>query len=243
MAEAARSFVPRSRVERPGESVPGSNAQFPHGSDRRLPTVLFAALVVFLPGADAFGQAVADAARQQIRMLLEEKESRNAAQRKIDSRLLYAMRQGKGLDAAPGVPSLQTGIAVDAAQTTEVHITADVTAPLLESLRTLGARILDAYPFARSIRARVPISALETIAADPAVYFVGPKHQFLLEDERPGPPREFVYARGRARSSRAGRGKRRRAPIRARRARARASRRGSRRGRSTPTSSTFRRGT
>ncbi len=195
MAEAARSFLFRSRSERRRKTARPASAQFPNGPGPRLPAVL-AILLLFLPAAAARAQAMSDAARQQIQSLLAEKESRTPAQRKIDSRLLYAMRQGRGLDAAPGVSSLQTGIALDAAQTTEVHITANVTAPLLQSLRKLGAQIIDTYPWARSIRARVPISALETIAADPAVYFVGPKHQFLLEGEGTEGPRQFVYTKG-----------------------------------------------
>ena len=145
-----------------------------------LATVMFSEQAV-MGQRPAVVHDLGDAARQQIQALLAEKESRTPAQKKIDSRLLYAMRLRRGLDAAPGVPVLQTGIALDSAQTTEVNITATVTARLLESLQKVGARIIDTYPWARSIRARVPISALEPIAADPAVYFVGPKHQFFFE--------------------------------------------------------------
>ncbi|MGH9369779.1 MAG: S8 family serine peptidase, partial [Thermoanaerobaculia bacterium] len=142
--------------------------------------LLLAILGVLLSAGAAFAQGVGDAARQQIQALLAEKESRTPVQRKIDSKLLYAIKQSRGLDAAPGVPALQTGIVVDSASATEVSLIAFVSDALLERLRKLGAEILGVHRSARSIRARVPLSALETIAGDPSVVFIQPKEQFIV---------------------------------------------------------------
>src|SRR4030095_15261595 len=169
MARGARSFQWPSEVERCRESaVPATKRRTVLG----LGGLLAVALSALRPAGFAAAETLSVAAAQQIQSLLAEKESRTPAQRKIDSKLLYAMRQSAGLDAAPGVPSLQTGVAVDSAGTTEVHLTAFVSVALLSPLRAQGVQILDVYAPARSIRARVPLAALETVAADPSVVFI-----------------------------------------------------------------------
>src|ERR1044072_8248028 len=65
---------------------------------------------------------ISDAAAQQIQALLSEKESRNAAQKKIDSQLIYATKQARGQAVASGVPTLQTRVEVDKANQTVVDI-------------------------------------------------------------------------------------------------------------------------
>ncbi len=117
------------------------------------------------PGPKALGE---------IQTLLAEKESRTPAERKLDSNLLYAARQRRGLDAAAGVRTLETGIPVDPAGTTEVDITAAVDEGLRARLEKLGAAVLEAHPRFRTVRARVPLAALEAVAGDPAVLFVQP---------------------------------------------------------------------
>src|SRR6185503_20932770 len=53
------------------------------------------------------------AALQQISALLVEKESRTPTQRKIDSQLLYGLRQSQGLPPAPGVPNQRLSFTTD----------------------------------------------------------------------------------------------------------------------------------
>jgi hypothetical protein len=174
--------------------VPGERRFRGETADRRrLRRLLAVALSALLPAGFAAAETLSVAAAQQIQSLLAEKESRSPPQRKIDSKLLYAMRQRAGLDAAPGVPSLQTGVAVDAAGTTEVHLTAFVSDALLSRLRAQGVQILDVYASARSIRARVPLAVLETVAADPSVVFIQPKHQFIVWGE--GGPEEVRFSK------------------------------------------------
>ncbi|MGH9367048.1 MAG: S8 family peptidase, partial [Thermoanaerobaculia bacterium] len=141
-------------------------------------------LAFSLSAGAAAGQTLSDQSLHHIRTLLAEKESRTPAQRKLDSNLLYAARQSRGLDVATGVPTLATGVAIDSRGATEVDITAFVGEVLLEKLGRLGAEILHVHPGRRSVRARVPLSALETIAGDPSVVFVQPKQRFLLRGSR-----------------------------------------------------------
>jgi uncharacterized repeat protein (TIGR01451 family) len=123
------------------------------------------------------GFSIHPAAVAQINALLQDKESRTPAQRKISSQLIYTARMMRGQAVADGVPALETGVDVDDADNMLVDITATVTDNLLAQLRAAGANILSSYPQFRSIRALVPASQLEPVAALPAVTFISPKQE------------------------------------------------------------------
>jgi hypothetical protein len=131
-------------------------------------------------GAGAQTQ-LSDHAAAQIQSLLAEKQSRSAAQQKIDSQLLYTSRMARGLDAAPGVPVLETDIAVDSKGMVEVDIRAKVDSGVDALVRSAGGIVVRSFAFADSIEARVPMAALESIAADNRVRFIMPKVQAMLE--------------------------------------------------------------
>ena len=56
------------------------------------------------------GNGIAPEGLAQIQALLQEKETRTPAERKIDSQLLYARRMQQGLPVAPGVQTLEVDI-------------------------------------------------------------------------------------------------------------------------------------
>jgi Subtilase family len=157
----------------------------PGSSCRR--ALILLTLLLLPPAAAASGQELSAQGLEQIQALLAEKESRTPAQRKLDSNLLYAARQSRGVDVAPGVRSLATGIRVDVRNATVVDVTAFVSDALLQRLQKLGAEVLDVHRVAKSVRARVPVDALETIAGDPSVVFVQPKQQFVVWAGGPRP--------------------------------------------------------
>ena len=128
----------------------------------------------------AFGQGMSLQAQQQIQALLAEKESRTPAQQKIDSNLLYEVKQSQGASVAAGIPRLRTGVTVDDRGTAEVDITGHVSDALLDTLAGLGAQVIDVHRGERSIRARIPLAALEAIAGDPAVVFIQPRQDPML---------------------------------------------------------------
>lgn len=97
---------------------------------------------------------------------------RTAAQQKIDSNLLLAIQQ-RG--SATPAQSLDAGIDIDAAGKTAVGIRAEVSADLLRRLTQLGAEIETTDAATRSINARVPLDAIETIASFADVIFIQPK--------------------------------------------------------------------
>jgi Subtilase family len=122
------------------------------------------------PGQDANAFAAL-----QIVAMEQEKGMRTAVQRKIDSNLLYTMRMMSGQSAAPGIPVVYTGIDLDEKGRMVVDITANVTDALLEKLNASGALVQYSNADFRSIRAIVPPSQLENIAASQDVIFIGPK--------------------------------------------------------------------
>lgn len=134
---------------------------------------------------------------QQIQALLAEKEARSPAQQKIDSNLLFTLRQSRGQAVANGVQSLETGVAVNANGMTEVDITAQVSQPLLDKLARLGVKVLSQHAAFNSIRALVPLDQLETIAEDKAIIFIQPKQEAMTTSERvpPSPIRPSFEAR------------------------------------------------
>jgi uncharacterized repeat protein (TIGR01451 family) len=110
----------------------------------------------------------------QVKALLQEKESRTPAQRKIDSNLLYEIRMRRGQAVAPGVASLATGLSVDLGGGTAVDIRANVTDAFLKRLTALDAAIIDVSRPYRTVAARVPLSAIETLAGMSEVIFIQP---------------------------------------------------------------------
>jgi Subtilase family len=123
--------------------------------------------------------AMSAAAAGQMNALLQDKQARTAAQRKISSKLIYTTRMLQGLPAAPGVSSLETGVEVDGEGNVLVDITADVTDAFLTQLKNQGAYIYSSYPLYRSVRALVPAARLETIASWPNVIFIKPKQEAM----------------------------------------------------------------
>ena len=106
--------------------------------------------------AQAGGELPGKASRQ-IEVLLDRKEQRTPAQRKMSSQLLDAWR------AAVAAGREATGAAtVDELVT--VDIRADVTPAVLARIRALGGTVINNVPRYRSIRARLPVAVVEPLA-------------------------------------------------------------------------------
>jgi hypothetical protein len=116
---------------------------------------------------------ISDSAAQQIQALLEEKESRSPAERKIDSQLLYALKQSRKQAIANGVATLETRVVVDKVGMTTIDIIANDLKGARIKFEAMGIDVLSAV--GNSIRARVNIDALDSIASLPEVRFVSPE--------------------------------------------------------------------
>ena len=134
-----------------------------------------AATIAATPRITALGQqdAISPAALAQIDALLREKDTRTAAERKIDSQLLYALRQDQGLPPAPGVTTLD----VDLPLTSDGHIVVDVRARLTPALLARVRALTDevkTFAASGSLQLHLDVDQVVPLAADPDVIFVQP---------------------------------------------------------------------
>ena len=148
------------------------------------------------------GDTPSPAAGQSIADILKAKSQRTPAQRKLSSQLLDASRQAD--DAArPPLPSAdsQTRQAQSAGERetmVTVDIRADVTDAVLARIRALGGTVISSVPEYRAIRARLPLSALETLAELDAVSSIRPAEYPIMHrmPERAAVARAVVRASG-----------------------------------------------
>ena len=121
----------------------------------------------------ATSQAVVD----QIGALLQEKETRTSYQQKLDSQLWYALQAYRG-QALAGVSEVYATavdtVAPDTSGLARVDISAAVSDDLLNQIAALGGSVMFASALDRSILANVPLTGLESLAANPDVLHIAP---------------------------------------------------------------------
>jgi subtilisin-like proprotein convertase family protein len=125
------------------------------------------------------GAQLSAAAQQQISALLQEKRSRTAAQKKINSQLLFAMkmRRGESLTARGEVRTLNSAMDVakiDGDGKVLVDIKSVVGKELLETIKNLDGEIRYSSEKAGAIRALLPLDSLEKLAGNPDVKSISP---------------------------------------------------------------------
>ncbi len=144
---------------------------------RRLPLPIF--LVCLLIGTaltgTAFTQAIDDNVQQQINDLLQEKEGRTHAQRKMSSRLVYALKAARGerlgstIDALPdagaGLDVNDKGVLVD--------IRGTVSDSLENAITGAGGAVFHSSS-RTGLHARVPLSQMENLAGRDDVAHIKP---------------------------------------------------------------------
>lgn len=109
--------------------------------------------------------------------MLQDKDSRTFAERKLDSQLLIAIKQARGESTVGyGTTSL---VKLDAQGNTVVDISADVTPALLAALERLGGKVLSKLEEYHTVRARFPLAKLEMLAALNDVRFIMPAAEAL----------------------------------------------------------------
>jgi hypothetical protein len=108
---------------------------------------------------------------------MDEKAERTAAQKKINSQLLYALYARRGESAKRGTPAGPFSFEIDARGRVLIDVRADVTDTLLERISALGGEVRSTSAPARSILAKFPLDRLEKLAAIDAVKFIEPAPQ------------------------------------------------------------------
>ncbi len=131
-------------------------------------------------------EGLSQSAVSQITELENEKASRTPAQNKVDSQLLYANQQRGGTEKANAVRSLQVNVGMDSEGGVLVDVDGTVSLSLLKQITKLGGEVVNSFPQYNTLRARLPLEAIESLAANPAVRFIKPAVQFELEGHAAG---------------------------------------------------------
>ncbi len=120
---------------------------------------------------------------RRIGALLDEKARRTPAQRKVSSQLLDAGSRpaARASAEAPG----ETTDPVVPQDVVTVDIRADVTAEVLEHIRSLGGRVVNSFPNSRSIRAQLPRAAVVPLAELDAVQMIRPAEEPVRDGQLP----------------------------------------------------------
>lgn len=113
----------------------------------------------------------------RIQTVLNEKELRTAAQKKIDSQLLYALKQKRG--ETSGVPTERINIELDQKGRALVDITARVSSQVTNQIRRLGGIVISEAPQYHTMRARLALEKLEGLASRKDVTFIAPAAQSM----------------------------------------------------------------
>ena len=141
--------------------------------------LVFAAILIC---QQSFAQ-VSQATMQQIQELLKEKSSRSPIDRKIDSRLLQAVREKLGQQMVKGINLEPANVDADAAGMFKADISANITDAFLSKLTALGANIIYASPRYHTVRATINLKTVQTIAGYAEVKFIQPAIKSMLVDE------------------------------------------------------------
>jgi hypothetical protein len=144
---------------------------------RRLSRPFVSALLASWCAQFAYAQGAATPeVLNQIGALLGEKQARTGVQQKLGSQLWYALQASRG-QMVPGVSDIY-GSALDRVKPdvngrATVTISADGSSGLPSQIAAVGGTVRFASANGRSIVASVPLNALETLAANPAVQHIG----------------------------------------------------------------------
>lgn len=79
------------------------------------------------------------------------------------------------------LPAVWTRVRLEPGNVVLVDIRATVGPDLLANLRKLGAAVESAFPEYQTIRARIPLAGVESVAALPGVEFVEPAHEAITD--------------------------------------------------------------
>ena len=108
-------------------------------------------------------------------------EQRTPTQRTMNSQLLDALRTPLREPTAAGTALLQATDPYAKDERVMVDIRADVTPAVLARIQSLGGTVINSVPRYQSIRARLPLAALEPLATLEAVQFIRPADEPILE--------------------------------------------------------------
>lgn len=113
----------------------------------------------------------------KLQAVFDEKASRTPAQKKINSQLLYAIKQKRG--ETRGIPTERIKLEVDQKGRVLVDISARVSPQVTSRIRKLGGIVIAEDERYHTIRARLALEKLEALATLKDVSFIGPAAQAM----------------------------------------------------------------
>jgi hypothetical protein len=170
-----RTYSSRSKPQQPASLALAS-----------LLLLFFGLGLVLLPGGpstvnaargSASRQEISDRVARQMDALIQQKLSWTPAQQKIDSQLIYENKKQNKQPIAEGVDTLDTGIELDKQGKVLVDIKVSSAKLVRRVLARLGAEVTSFFP--KDIRARVPLSAIEDLAANSDVIYIMPAATYM----------------------------------------------------------------
>ena len=139
-----------------------------------IPWVLLTLILVLTRASFAQSPKARENMERQISELRKEKLSRTPAQKKLDSQLIYLVKERRGNSITKAAPHHKAAVAVQPGDLVEVDITAKVTAELTSAITTNGGVIVSEVPAFDAIRAKIPVDKLETISGREDVKSIKP---------------------------------------------------------------------
>ncbi len=121
-------------------------------------------------------QEIKTSALKQIQSLIDEKEARTPAQKKMDSQLWYAIKMGRGESITSEVPTLLVDVNKNAAGKVPVDIRSEITNELLNKIKSVGGEVQFISQMYKRVSALVPLQSLEQIAALAEVKVIYPQY-------------------------------------------------------------------
>ncbi len=106
----------------------------------------------------------------KIYTLADEKRARTPAQKKIDSQLLYAIKQRRG--ETRGVPELRIELKLDDQKRVLVDITSLTPSKVIAPVKELGGSVISVSQRYHTLRALLPLDKLELLASAKQVRFI-----------------------------------------------------------------------
>ena len=132
--------------------------------------------------SSAFGLSAAamDNFMRQVDILHEEKRNWTPVQEKINAAIIHTLHSIVLKDTPAGLPMLEKSVNLTESNEILVDIKAEVTADLLAFIEAQGGTIVNSFPQYNAIRAQIPITAVETIAAQSGVRFIDRAQEYIL---------------------------------------------------------------
>jgi len=134
---------------------------------------LFATLVPLASAAPPSDE-ISRTARIQIQALLNEKASRSPVEQKIDSQLIYALKQRSNAWKSAGLPALEIVLRYDSRGRVLIDVKGTVTSGYLTLIAAEGGTVVSSAERFNFVRAWVPLESVRTLAAPTNVKFVSP---------------------------------------------------------------------